>query len=237
MANRITEMTAASTLTGDELVEVSQLSPSVTISATTISAAASDNSFNDSGSGFVSAGFTVGDRVKVEGFTTSVNNLFFGVIDSVAAGKITIEAPEGDNILDEAAGDSVTITKWTTRRATAQDIADLGGGGGATFAETITESGTSANLLNTNAGKYQRWTNSSTKTLTVQPNATEAIDADAEFHIRNVGAGALTIAAGSGVTINEPADGSLVLLAGMGGTLKRVIENEFDLIAQTDFTT
>lgn len=236
MANRITEMTAASSLTGDELVEVSQLSPSVTITATTISAAASDNSFNDSGSGFVTAGFAVGDRVKVEGFTSSVNNLFFGVIASVAAGKITIEAPEGDNILDEAAGDSVTITKWTTRRTTGQAIGDLGGGGGG-GAQTITESGTSANLLNSNAGTYQRWTNASDKTLTVQPNATEAIDADAEFTLRNVGAGTLTISEGSGVTVNPPDGGSLVLLAGMTATLKRVAVDEFDLIGHTDLAT
>lgn len=423
MANRITEMTAASTLTGDELIEVSQLSPTVTISATTISAANADSSFNDSGSGFVSAGFAVGDRVKVEGFTESTNNLFFGVIATLTAAKMTIEAPEGSNIIDEAAGDSVTITKWTTRRTTGQAVGDLGGSGaggidieddgtlvqldatvlnftgsgvsvtdgggyqvdidipgggggdgalaefkgalvtksttqsllsstttaltfdteeydtsgfhdnvtnnsrltvpagvsrvrvsgmvtrqttanqlyadiakngsdfigkgeadtdtsgsdsvnvisaivdvspgdyfelrafastsstleaecwfaieaiydGSIAAETITESGSSANLLNANRGKYQRWTGTGAKTLTVQPNATEAITQDAEFHITNrATSGDLTIAAGSGVTINPPADGSLILLPGMMATLKRVASDEFDLIGQTD---
>ena len=47
---RITDLSAASTLIGDELLEVSQLSTTVTITATTISAQASDNSYNDSGS-------------------------------------------------------------------------------------------------------------------------------------------------------------------------------------------
>jgi len=125
----ISGMTAAGTLSGDELIEVSQLSASVTIAATTISAAAADNSFNDSGSGFIAAGFTVGDRVNVTGFTTSGNNVFAGFIDSLTTGKMIISSPDGDTIADEAAGDSVIISKWTARRATAQDIADLGGGG------------------------------------------------------------------------------------------------------------
>lgn len=104
---------------------------------------------------------------------------------------------------------------------------------GGVGAETVTESGTAANLLNDNAGKYQRWTNASAKTLTVQPNATEEITQDAEFSLRNVGAGDLTISAGSGVTINAPAGGTLVLETGMTATLKRVAVNEFDLIGQT----
>jgi transcription elongation GreA/GreB family factor len=80
----------------------------VTITAATISATASDNSFNDSGSGFT---FTAGQMVSVSGFTTNPteNNIVYGIIATAAAGKITIESPVGDTIVDEAAGDSVTI--------------------------------------------------------------------------------------------------------------------------------
>jgi hypothetical protein len=216
--------------------------------------------------------------VNVSGFTESGNNIFAGVLQSVAAGKIIIALPEGDEILEESAGDSVTITKWETRRTTAQDIADLGGGGGggsvavddegtevvatatrinfagagvevtdggsgeavvtisgaAAPAVTETFSSPSYNLTNGDSGKYQRWTNTGAKTLTVRPNSTHAITQDAEFYIANRGStGALTITEGSGVTVNPPAGGTLVLDPGMVVTIKRVAEDLFDLIGQT----
>lgn len=120
----ISSLLAATSLSGSELLEVSQLSGTVTISAATISALASDNSFNDSGNGFVTAGFAVGDRVKVTGFTGNVaNNIFVGKVTGLAAGKMTIGGSEGDVIVDDAAGETVTITKWLTRRTTAADVA------------------------------------------------------------------------------------------------------------------
>lgn len=130
MSKRITQLTVAASLTGAEALAVSKLSSSVTITASTISAQASDNSFNDSGSGFVSAGFTVGKAVKVSGFTGSVaNNIYSGVVTAVTAGKLTIGGTDGDVIVDDAAGESVTITQWESVRSTAQDVADLSGGG------------------------------------------------------------------------------------------------------------
>ncbi len=130
MSKRISQLAAAATLSGAELVEVSQLSASVTITATTISADASDNSFNDSANGFVAAGFTTGKAVKVTGFTGNVaNNIVSGVVTSVAAGKLIIGGSDGDVIVNDAAGESVTITQWDSKRSTAQGVADLGGSG------------------------------------------------------------------------------------------------------------
>lgn len=128
---RISDLPAASVLAGTELIEVSRLSTDVEIEGTTISAQASDNSFNDSANGFVAAGFEVGNRVNVAGFTGNVaNNLFVGTITALTAGKMTIGGTDGDVIVDDAAGESVTITKWISARTTAQEIANLGGGGG-----------------------------------------------------------------------------------------------------------
>lgn len=80
------------------------------ITAATISAAAADNSYNDSGSGFLTAGFAVGQRVTVTGFTGDVaNNITDGIITSVVAGKIIIGGTDGDVIADDAAGETVTI--------------------------------------------------------------------------------------------------------------------------------
>jgi hypothetical protein len=144
MAIRISELTDAGSLGGDELLEVSKLSTSVDITATTISAQASDNSFNDSGAGFVAAGFAVGDSVNVQGFTGNVaNNIATGRITALTTSKMTIGGTDGDVIVDDAAGESVTITKWESARATAQDIADLGGGsGGSVDVQVFDASGT-----------------------------------------------------------------------------------------------
>jgi hypothetical protein len=80
----------------------------VTITAATISAAAADNSFNDSGGGFA---FAPGQLVRISGFSLNPteNNLAYGVIETATANTITIKSPYGDTIVDEAAGDSVTI--------------------------------------------------------------------------------------------------------------------------------
>lgn len=124
MTGFITSLPAASTATGLELIEVAQPSDTVTITATTISALASDNSFNDSADGFVAAGFAVGNRVGVLGFTGDTdNNLTVGVITALTTGKMTIGGTDGDVIVDDAAGESVTIFKWETRRSTLAGVA------------------------------------------------------------------------------------------------------------------
>lgn len=115
----ISKLTAAGTLIGDEPTIVSQRSTSIVISAATISALASDNSFNDSGSGFVTAGFAVGDYVNVSGFTgNTANNIFSAEITALTAGKMTIGGSDGAVIVDDAAGETVTISKWVSRRST-----------------------------------------------------------------------------------------------------------------------
>ena len=138
----IPEFDDASSLTGDELLETARLSTTVTITATTISAAASDNSFNDSGSGFVTAGFAESDYVKVTGFTgDTANNIFIGQITALTAAKMTIGGTDGDVIVDDAAGESVTISKWESVRTSAQDVADLGGGGGGGYDAALSGGG------------------------------------------------------------------------------------------------
>lgn len=83
---------------------------SKTLADVTLSAAEADSSFNDSDSGFVDAGFVVGDVIRVTGFATAANNGRFKIA-SVAAGKITVTDLSGDpvTLADEAAGESVTI--------------------------------------------------------------------------------------------------------------------------------
>lgn len=121
---------AASALTGEEIGLISQLSTSVTISGTTISADGDDNSYNDSGNGFVTAGFAVGNYVYVEGFTGDVaNNIFSAEITALTAGKMTIGGTDGNVIVDDAAGETVTITKWVSARLPLEDWPGGSGGG------------------------------------------------------------------------------------------------------------
>lgn len=107
----------------DALIEAafqSTFTSQVTDTQITFSVVAADNSLNDSGSGFVVAGFAVGQYVDVSGFTGDpANNIVDAKITALTASKMTIGGAEGDALVDEAAGDSVTI-------ATAGDFLDVG---------------------------------------------------------------------------------------------------------------
>lgn len=78
------------------------------ITATDISASTADDSFNTAAGNFVTAGVVVGMWIKVAGFTGAgivTDNGYFKVI-TVTTTKIVVDA----NLVDDAAGESVTIT-------------------------------------------------------------------------------------------------------------------------------
>lgn len=227
----ISELTAAGALTGDELVEVSQLSSTVTITAATINAQASDNSFNDSANGFVAAGFAEGDRVKVTGFTgDTANNLFTGMITALTAGKMTIGGSDGNVIVDDTAGESVTITKWESHRATAQEIADLGGGGSGGPVPSSTQAGTSYTAVLADANTYILFTSSTAVAFTIPPNASEAFPIDTVISFEQNGTGPVTLTPGSGVTLNSR--GAALITAGQYavGSIKKVAADTWTVI-------
>jgi hypothetical protein len=128
MAQSVSQFPSA-TATGTDLVPLTRLSSTVVYTGTTISAAASDNSLNDSADQFVAEGFEVGQRINIAGFTGDTDNNFHSAeILSVTVGKIVLGA---DTVLvDDAAGESVTLAAWESRRSTAQDVADLAAPGG-----------------------------------------------------------------------------------------------------------
>lgn len=117
MAIAISQLDPLDHLNGSEIVEVSQLSGIVTMTATTISVDSGAVTMNDANLGFVAAGFASGDRVLIGGFLNSSNNLFSTHLITVAPGVITPSLPVGEVLVTEAAGRSITITKWTSKRS------------------------------------------------------------------------------------------------------------------------
>lgn len=105
--------------------------------------------------------------------------------------------------------------------------------GGTTFAPVITESTTARTLALTDAAAYIRHTNASASTVTVAPQSSVTWVADTEIHIRRAAAGNLTLTPGSGVTLNAPSGGTLVMTNAMSVTLKRVASDVWDVIGQT----
>jgi hypothetical protein len=81
-------------------------STTVAVAASDISAASSDNSFNTVGEDFTAENISVGQWLKVAGFTTAANNGFFKVV-SVAEGKLVVS---GGTLVDEIAGDAITMS-------------------------------------------------------------------------------------------------------------------------------
>ena len=104
---------------------------------------------------------------------------------------------------------------------------------GAANSRVFERNSTTYNLAGLINGTYNYFSNASAVTLTVQPNATAAIPANAAYEIERRGAGDLTIVAGSGVTILPPKGGSLILEDGDFVVLKRTAENEYKLHGTT----
>jgi len=104
---------------------------------------------------------------------------------------------------------------------------------GAANSRVVEKNATTYNLADLTNGTYNYFSNAGSVTLTVQPNATAAIPANAEYQIERRGTGDLTIVAGSGVTILPPKGGSLILEDGDFVVLKRTAENEYKLHGTT----
>lgn len=141
MANkRITELASIATLPAGTQFLASTLSASVKKTAATISFAAADKSINDSGGGFVSAGFVAGDQINVTGAAASGNNVFSATVTSVTAGKLVTNAA---GIVTAAAGPAVTVARWDSQRVDLATLASaIGGGGGSLSVQTVSSAAT-----------------------------------------------------------------------------------------------
>lgn len=224
MANkRITELAPATTVPEGSQFLLSRLSPTVKKTATTISFAASDKSINDSGNGLATAGFAAGDQVKVTGAANGGNNVFSATATVVAPGKMLTNAA---TIVNEAAGASVTITKWESVRIDwAGLLAELARAGGAPVA---TEAGASRDIAPADAGAYVRFVATGAKTATFDD--ADGFTVGEEYQLTNRAAsGTLTLVAAGGMTLNPPAGGTLDVPPGGTAMVKIVASDEADV--------
>ena len=95
-------------------------------------------------------------------------------------------------------------------------------------AAVITDVSALRTITNSDAGKYIRMTATGFKGLEFDSAVTLG-----EFHIRNAAASGDIEILATGVTLNPPAGGTLVLEPGMTVTVKFVGASEFDVFGQT----
>jgi len=225
VSKSISQTNQAGSLAGNEQVLVSQLSTTVKIEGTTISAQASDQSFNDSGGGLLSAGFQVDRKVNVIGFTSggTVNNIYSAKITALTANKMTIGGADGAVIVDASAGDTVTITQWVSARA------DYPPPPSSTWPQINTVTGTTDTLALTDLHQWSEYTNASGCAITVPPESSVAWPDGAEIHSAST-QDTCTFVEGSGVTILVPSGFELETVTDSAWTLKKVGTNTWRLI-------
>lgn len=128
MANkRVSQLAAAGSLGGADLLLVSRLSGTLVLEAQTISAIEGVG-FADAASGFLAAGFAPGMQVHVAGFSNVGNNVYSATVGAVVAGMLTLAGPEPATIIDESAGAFITISAWESVRVTAAELAGFAAG-------------------------------------------------------------------------------------------------------------
>ncbi len=107
--------------------------------------------------------------------------------------------------------------------STADSAAASAGGAGSVYSKRLREindqSDTSYTFVLTDDGKYCRFTNGSAVTVTVPPNSSVAFEVGTQIDVFQGGAGKVTFALGSGVTINSFLSNKSLAGQGAGGTL------------------
>lgn len=158
----------------------------------------------------------------------------------VAAAGIASDAVTTAKILDanvtaaKLATDAVTTAKIQDNAVTQAKLADRVIGSSEYDSLTLNaQTGTTYTLVLTDAHKVVTLNNASAITVTVPPNSSVAFETGDQVNLLQLGAGQVTVAAGSGVTLR--AQGSKVKLFGQYaiGTLIKIASDEWVFVGNT----
>lgn len=182
-------------------------------------------------------GFSVTD-----GTLTLTNTATNYIVVEIATGAITVStsSTNWNNSTDYARVYQLTtaggvVTAVQDHRAGPGGIfggAGGGGGGGGGPAPLITEATSSRAFDPTDAGSYVRFTDTSAKTGTFA--VADGFASPEEYHIANRAASGNLTLSGSGVTLNAPKGGTLVLEPGDTVTVKFVSSSVADVFGSTE---
>lgn len=139
--------------------------------------------------------------------------------------------PAGKLIDTETGEPTPTCTAYLQKiESTADDAAATAGGAGSVYSKKLREinnqTGTSYVFVLDDSGKYCRFSNASPVSVTIPPNSEIAFEAGTQFDLFQGGAGKVTFAGGTGVTINSFA--SYKSLAGQGAGATLIQTNTID---------
>jgi len=202
----------------------------------TISTVATGNILQYNGSAWVnsttlSGDYTFSGNTSFTGTTTYVNTTQLNVADNIMVLNYDVTATPTENSGIEV--ERGTETNKTFLWNETNDVWEADGNEIITvannFAPITTESTTARTLALTDAGDFIKCTSASATTVTVPPNSSVAFVIGTEIIVTQYGAGAVTIAAGSGVTINAL---DTLVLAGQyaSATLKKMGTDEWLLV-------
>jgi hypothetical protein len=178
----------------------------------------------------------------ITGATLTLTNTatnYIVVLRSAGVISVSTSSTNWDNTTDYArvyqlttAGGVVTATQ--DHRAGPGGVHGGGGGGGGSggTAPLITEATSNRDVTPADAGSYIRFTGTGAKTC--EFDVAEGFAAPEEYHVANRAAsGNLTLTA-TGVTLNAPKGGTLVLEPGDTVTVKFVDTDEADVFGSTE---
>jgi hypothetical protein len=129
-----------------------------------------------------------------EGTNNGTNYVRIQAPASLAA-NVTYTLPTADGTSGQVLSTNGSgVLSWAT---------DATGGGGSSYSAVRTQSGTTYTLVLGDAGDYIQTTSTTAVTITVPPQSSVTWAADTEIYFEQNNTGQITIAAGSGVTINS----------------------------------
>ena len=168
------------------------------------------------------------DKVDKAG-DTMTGDLQFGTgigLKGNSSGGFTLRSSNDDIVMTIGSSGSGTLS---FNQLTTNGLLQVGGGAVSSRANNniVTEATTARTLVLSDAYKYIRATSSSATTITIPPNADVAFEIGTQIDFSQQGAGILSFAAGSGVTMNST---SLSISERyQGATAVKVATNEWDL--------